>query len=157
MTQTSAPFGGKQPSVLLIEDNPGDVLLIKRAFNQCDDRILLRVVRNGTEAEKELRALDANSVWLRPDLILLDISLPAINGLELLRIAKEGKNIRRIPLVILTNSSSDGDLKTALGLHANTYLCKPQTFDELQVMVRRLVDYWFNTAYLIENPSPSVA
>ncbi|MGF1484066.1 MAG: response regulator [Opitutales bacterium] len=133
---------------MLVEDNPGDILLFKRAFNEFDERVEVRVFGSGPEAANEIRSFSKISPIHFPDLILLDISLPKVSGFDLLKELKASKLTRHIPVIMFTSSDAESDVQTALAMHANSYLLKPATFEEMLAIVFKLGEFWLQTAYL---------
>lgn len=128
--------------ILLIEDNPGDVRLVREALASFDS-VELVVAMNGQEGLKILQDR-AN----RPDLILLDLNLPGMDGRALLGRIKSDPELLRIPLVVLTSSNAPRDLQQAYALHANCYVVKPTDFSGFETIVRRLVEFWTEIALL---------
>ncbi|RMF85886.1 MAG: response regulator [Nitrospinota bacterium] len=141
-------------TILLVEDDPNDVLLIQRAFQRA--RILnpLQVVRNGDEAVAYLGGQEPYADRGRyplPILMLLDLKLPRGSGLEVLEWLQQQPGLRRLPVVVLTSSSESIDVNRAYDLGANSYLVKPVRFEDLLQMVRSLHFYW-----LILNTPPEI-
>lgn len=127
-----------EKTILLIEDNPDDIDLTLRAFkkNNIINRII--IARDGEEALEHL--FGANAV--KPALILLDLKLPKIDGLEVLRQIRENKTTKFYPVVVLTSSTEHNDLKTAYELGTNSYIKKPVNFEEFMDAVNKLGIYW---------------
>lgn len=139
--------GSKTVKVLLIEDNPGDVRLIMEAFkerNLCN----LSVVEDGEEAISFLHRQNLYENAPRPDIILLDINLPKKNGYEVLEEIKNEANLKTIPIIILTSSSSKRDIITCYALHANCYIIKPINVDDFINVVKFIEDFWFGIVEL---------
>jgi CheY-like chemotaxis protein len=113
--------------VLLVEDNPDDVIMIREAFEQSLTPIQLYVVSNGEQAIKFVRRTDTDA--LRPSLILLDLNLPIRNGLDVLAELKSDTEFLSIPIVVLTTSQAPNDIQQCYSLHANAYIIKPPDFD----------------------------
>jgi two-component system response regulator len=128
-------------TILLVEDNPDDEQLTLRALRTGYVANLVRVARDGAEAIKILFAQPDNSL---PDLVILDIQLPYLNGLEVLKQIRENPTTRYLPVVILTSSDEDRDIQTAFEYGANSYVKKPVDFNEFQESVRQLGVYWLN-------------
>jgi chemotaxis family two-component system response regulator Rcp1 len=128
--------------ILLAEDNPGDVRLTQEAFKE--GRILnqLHVVSDGMEALAFLRQEGEYKESPRPDLILLDLNMPRMNGRELLGVIKQDESLRRIPVVILTTSDAEEDIARSYDMHANCYVSKPVDFDRFIQVVRSIQDFW---------------
>lgn len=140
-------------TILLVEDNPDDVELTLRAFQQHRVHNQVIVARDGIEALDYLfgRGAYANrNTAVMPQLILLDLKLPKIDGLEVLRRIRAHKPTSLLPVVILTTSREEQDLVDGYTLGANSYICKPVDFDQFVDAVRQLGLYW-----LVLNEIPS--
>jgi chemotaxis family two-component system response regulator Rcp1 len=118
--------------VLLVEDSPGDVRLTKEAFREANRSINLHVACDGVEAMAFLRKQGPHAGAPRPDLILLDLNLPKMDGREVLAHIKEDQDLKTIPTVILTTSEAEADIVTSYQLQANCYLSKPVQLDEFE-------------------------
>ena len=132
--------------VLLVEDNPGDVVLTKQAFTKSTRVDKLHVVDDGAEALDFLYRRGNYADATRPDLILLDINLPRVNGHEFLAQVKQDADLRRIPIVVLTSSDRQADIDRAYDAHANGYLTKPASFQDLVSALDSLERFWFDVA-----------
>jgi CheY-like chemotaxis protein len=141
-------FNGTQREILLIEDNPGDVLLAEEAFEEAKLPIHLSVVRNGEDASAFLRREGRFASAPRPDLILLDLNLPRKDGRELLSEIKREPIFRRIPVIVLTTSNSEWDIARSYDLHANCYIIKPIGIDALVNVIRAINEFWFTVTVL---------
>jgi two-component system, chemotaxis family, response regulator Rcp1 len=133
---------GKPIEVLLVEDSPGDVRLTKDAFHETNLLVNINVVPDGVEAMRFLRKEGTYSDVPRPDLILLDLNLPKMDGREVLSQLKDDASLKLIPTVILTTSSADVDILRSYELQANCYLSKPAQLKEFEVLVRSINDFW---------------
>ena len=122
--------------VLLVEDNPDDVVMIREAFEQSLTPIQLYVVSNGEQAIKFVRRTDADAP--RPSLILLDLNLPIRNGLDVLAELKGDTAFLSIPIVVLTTSQAPGDIQQCYSLHANAYIIKPPDFDGYADLIKQV-------------------
>lgn len=122
--------------VLLVEDNPDDVIMIREAFEQSLTPIQLYVVSNGEQAIKFVRRTDTDA--LRPSLILLDLNLPIRNGLDVLAELKSDTEFLSIPIVVLTTSQSPNDIQQCYSLHANAYIIKPPDFDGYADVIKQV-------------------
>jgi CheY-like chemotaxis protein len=122
--------------VLLVEDNPDDVIMIREAFEQSLTPIQLYVVSNGEQAIKFVRRTDTDA--LRPSLILLDLNLPIRNGLDVLAELKSDTEFLSIPIVVLTTSQSPNDIRQCYSLHANAYIIKPPDFDGYADVIKQV-------------------
>ena len=136
--------------VLLVEDSPGDVRLTQEAFQQANRTIRLHVAVDGVEAMSFLRRDGRNKDAPRPDLILLDLNLPKMDGREVLALIKEDDNLKLIPTVILTMSTAETDIRRSYQLQANCYLNKPVQLDEFEKIVTSINDFWLNKVQLPE-------
>ena len=134
--------------VLLVEDSPGDVRLTREAFRDADDSIDLHVVSDGVEAMTFLRREGAHALAPRPDIILLDLNLPRMDGREVLAEVKKDDRLKTVPVVILTTSESDADITTAYQLHANCYLSKPVTLEAFEGLVQISSEFWLTRVKL---------
>jgi CheY-like chemotaxis protein len=130
--------------VLLVEDDPGDVVLIKEAFEYNKVHNSLHVVSDGVEALDFLYRRDGHEGAPRPDLVLLDLNLPRKDGREVLAEVKADRDLRTIPIVVLTTSEAEEDIVRSYDLHANAYVTKPVDFDRF-IEVVRLIDDFFVT------------
>ena len=122
--------------VLLVEDNPDDVIMIREAFEQSLTPIQLYVVSNGEQAIKFVRRTDTDA--LRPSLILLDLNLPIRNGLDVLAELKSDTEFLSIPIVVLTTSQAPNDIQQCYSLHANAYIIKPPDFDGYADVIKQV-------------------
>ncbi|WP_310566801.1 response regulator [Hydrogenophaga sp.] len=128
------------PPILLVEDNPMDLDLTLRAFNKKKFTNQVHVARDGEEALAFIPRWEAGETL--PAVILLDINLPKISGLEVLRQLKAHERFRRIPVVVLTSSREDKDLKTAYDLGVNSYIEKPVSFNKFMDVAEQIELYW---------------
>jgi two-component system, chemotaxis family, response regulator Rcp1 len=139
---------GMPIEVLLVEDSPGDVRLTREAFHDANSSIHLHVASDGKEAMSFLRREGAHAQAPRPDLILLDLNLPKMDGREVLAHIKEDADLKTIPTVILTTSEAESDIAKSYQLHANCYLTKPVQLDEFETLVKSIHDFWLTDAQL---------
>lgn len=128
--------------VLLVEDSPGDVRLTQEAFRDANMSIHLHVATDGVEAMAFLRKEGEYRKSPRPDMILLDLNLPRMDGREVLAHIKADADLRSIPTVILTTSDSEADIVKSYQLQANCYLSKPVQLDAFETLVRSINDFW---------------
>ena len=140
----STPENVEVIDVLLVEDDPGDVVLIQEAFADNKVRNRLHCVSDGVDALRFLRRQDEFADAPRPDLILLDLNLPRKDGREVLEEVKADTDLRTIPIVVLTTSEAEEDILRSYDLHANAYVTKPVDFDRF-IEVVRLIDDFFVT------------
>jgi chemotaxis family two-component system response regulator Rcp1 len=134
--------------VLLVEDSPGDVRLTQEAFRDANQSILLHVAADGVEAMAFLRREGPHVLAPRPDLILLDLNLPKMDGREVLAHIKEDDNLKTIPTVILTTSDAESDIVKSYQLQANCYLTKPVQLDAFEGLVKSINDFWLTKVKL---------
>ena len=139
---------GRVIQVLLIEDSPGDVRLTREAFRDTNMSVRLHVASDGVEAMAFLRQEGDHVDAPRPDLILLDLNLPKMDGREVLVHIKADDNLKTIPTVILTTSEEEADISTSYQLHANCYLNKPVQLEEFEALVKSINDFWLTKARL---------
>jgi two-component system, chemotaxis family, response regulator Rcp1 len=132
--------------VLLVEDSPGDIRLTQEAFRAANVDLNLHVAIDGVEALAFLRRQDAYADVPRPDLILLDLNLPRMDGSEVLARIKEDDDLKTIPTVVLATSQSEADVVKSLRLRANCYLAKPVQLDELESLIKSVNDFWLSDA-----------
>jgi CheY-like chemotaxis protein len=134
--------------LLIIEDNPGDVRLLEEAFEELNANVNIRVAKDGAEGIELLTGSgDGNNSW-RPDLILLDLNLPKISGHDVLAQIKNDPHTRWIPVIVLTSSRAESDVRRAYESHANAYLRKPSTLDGLMAAAQDVKNFWMETATL---------
>src|SRR5687768_10858367 len=151
MTENAAyPAAEVQPiEVLLVEDDPGDVQLTREAFEEHKVRNRLTVVVDGVDALAYLRRdPEVYPDAVRPDLILLDLNLPRVDGREVLQEIKADPELRRIPVVVLTTSQADEDIVRSYNLHANAYVTKPVDFEQFVHVVRQVDEFFFTVVRL---------
>ena len=139
---------GKSIEILLVEDNPGDVRLTQEAFREAKVRNKLHVVGDGVEAMAFLRREGKYADSPRPDLILLDLNMPKKDGREVLAEIKTEKDLRRIPVVILTISKAEEDIIKSYDLHANCYITKPVDLEQFIKVVKAVEDFWLTIVKL---------
>jgi len=134
--------------VLLVEDSPGDVRLMQEVFRVANSLVRLHVVNDGVEAMAFLRQWGEHANCPRPDLILLDLNLPKMGGLDVLAQIKEDAGLKTIPTVILTISDAEADIAKGYRLQANCYLRKPVQLEAFEMLVRSINDFWLTKAKL---------
>lgn len=135
-------------NILLVEDNPADVLLTAEALREGSVAHDLSVVNNGADAMHFLKHQGKFEDSPRPNLIFLDINLPKKNGFEVLAEIKGDPDIRSIPVIVLTTSSSRQDIQRAYSLHANCYIVKPIELDDFFRAIKNTEDFWGGVASL---------
>lgn len=140
----------QQIHILLVDDNEGDILLTREALDDAAFINKISIANDGVEAIRFLkerpRGEDA------PDLILLDINLPRMNGTEVLGIIKNDPDLKRIPVIMLTTSSAEKDILTSYNNHANCYITKPVDLDRFLDVVRMIEDFWLS---IVKLPKPA--
>jgi two-component system, chemotaxis family, response regulator Rcp1 len=135
-------------NVLLVEDDPGDVLIAREAMAAGKLSTDLSVVTDGVEAIAYLRRQNGFADAARPDLILLDLNLPRMSGHEVLAEVKNDPELRRIPVVVLTTSQAHEDIVRSYDLHASVHVSKPVDFDEFAGVVKKIDEFFGNVAQL---------
>lgn len=136
----------KPIEILLVEDNPGDALLAKIAFENGKTPSNLHLAIDGVEAIDFLYKRGKFAGSVTPDLILLDLNLPRKDGIEVLNEIKAHDEFKVIPVIILTTSQAEQDIQAAYKLHANSFVNKPFGFDSFSEIVRSIEDFWFTIA-----------
>ena len=134
--------------VLLMEDDPGDVELIREALNDSKIPLDISHVPNGEEGMRYLHREGTYDAAKRPDFILLDLNMPRMNGWEVLEAIKKDTDLRTIPVIILTTSDAEKDVLSSYHLGANCYLKKPLGFDDFLNVVRGVEHFWLSLAEL---------
>jgi CheY-like chemotaxis protein len=134
--------------VLLVEDDPGDVLMIREAFDENKVRNELHVCSDGEDALLFLRQEAPHEDAPRPDLVLLDLNLPRRDGREVLAEIKADERLQTIPVVVLTTSEAEEDVLRSYALHANAYVTKPVDFDRFIDVVRQIDDFFVTVVKL---------
>jgi len=134
--------------VLLVEDDPGDVLMTREAFEENKVANRLAVVSDGVAAMAYLRREGEYADVPRPDLVLLDLNLPRMDGREVLAAMKSDADLRHIPVVVLTTSEAEEDVLRSYSLHANAYVTKPVDFSRFIEVVRQIDDFFVTVVRL---------
>jgi two-component system response regulator len=145
---TAAPTDRRRLGVLLVEDDPGDVLIAREALQAAKLDTRLDVVSDGVQAMEFLRRQGDYADRDRPDLILLDLNLPRMSGHEVLAEVKADPDLRRIPVVVLTTSTAVADVVKSYDLHANVYVAKPVDFNAFAQVVKKIDEFFGNVARL---------
>ena len=136
------------PSILIIEDNPGDVRLIKEALKESSINATLSIIHDGMEAARFLDGVKEEPSQSLPHLILLDLNLPRKSGFEILKHIKGDDTLKKIPVIVLSSSQNPDDIAKAYDLHANCYLTKPVDFEPFINIVKAVEYYWLHLAKL---------
>jgi CheY-like chemotaxis protein len=140
--------------VLLVDDDPGDVLMIEEALETIGSPRTVYVVNDGEEAVAFLRQTGDFSDAPRPDVVLLDLNMPRMDGRQVLAEIKADSTLRSIPIVVLTTSQSPADIMSSYSLHANAYVTKPLNLDDLTEVVHK-IDYFFARIAALPGQRPS--
>ncbi len=140
--------GSRYPNILLVEDNPADAELAMIGLRSGPDTSNIHVVRDGEEALDFLHRVGAFAGVPRPDIVLLDLNLPGLSGGELLNSIKADEDLRTIPVVVLTTSDSDQDVRFAYESHANAYMVKPVDFQQFRELLDGFKSYWLSMVCL---------
>jgi CheY-like chemotaxis protein len=148
MNLKAKPIEALPTSILLVEDSSGDVRLMQEALKEANRNIVLNVVFDGAEAMDFLRMHGAHAGASRPDLILLDLNLPKIDGRRVLALIKGDEGLKTIPTVVLTTSQSEADIAMSYQLQANCFLNKPVQLDEFYSLVASISDFWLSRVSL---------
>ncbi|MCU1432378.1 MAG: response regulator [Actinotalea sp.] len=138
----------KPIEVLLVEDDPGDVLMTREALEENKVANHLAVVSDGASAMAYLRKEGQHADAPTPDLVLLDLNLPRMDGREVLAAMKSDETLRRIPVVVLTTSEAEEDVLRSYSLHANAYVTKPVDFDRFIEVVRQIDEFFLTVVRL---------
>ena|SRR5437773_2120182 len=134
--------------ILLVEDNEGDIVLTLEAFKEMKVKNTVTVMKDGVEAIDFLKERSKADGQTMPDLILLDINMPKLNGIEVLEFIKKDEKFRKIPVVMLTTSSSQADIQACYDKYANCFITKPLDFGRFMDVVEQIEKFWFTTAQL---------
>lgn len=138
----------QEVKILLVEDSEGDIVLITQALKNAQVTNGITVVKDGEEALKYLRKEGAYNNVETPDLILLDINLPKIDGIEVLAEIKKDEILMSIPVVMLTTSESESDIVNSYHNHANCYIVKPVDFKKFIDVMQVIKDFWISIVKL---------
>jgi len=139
---------GKAIQLLLVEDNPGDVDLARDALEDGEVQVNLSVAVDGEDAMAFLRKTGKHTLAPRPDLILLDLNLPRKNGREVLAEIKADADLKRIPVVVLTTSQAQEDVRNSYDCHANCYIVKPVDLRQFRRALQAMESFWFTIVRL---------
>ncbi|MFG2054719.1 response regulator [Micromonospora sp. NPDC048930] len=138
-------MGPRTPSpvrILVVDDDPGDVLMIEEALEDSDVEKVIDVVNDGQEAMEFLRREGRHTEAKRPDVILLDLNMPRMDGRQVLGEVKQDEDLRTIPIVVLTTSNADTDIVGSYTLQANAYVTKPIDLDDFNDVVHRIDEFF---------------
>ena len=142
------PSIDKTMEILLVEDNPADVELTIEAFKARESKSNISVVTDGQMAINYLQKNAGFEEAITPDLVLLDLNLPKLNGREVLNFIKNSADLNQIPVIILTTSESHQDIRISYELHANCYITKPVDFNKFLAITDSIENFWFKTVKL---------
>jgi two-component system, chemotaxis family, response regulator Rcp1 len=148
---------GRPIELLLVEDNYGDVLLTREACAEANTPINLSVAEDGEDALRRLRREGSHAAHPLPDLVLLDLNLPRMDGREVLETIKSDPQLQRIPVIVLTSSAAEIDVLRSYDLKANSYIVKPVEFDRLQGVIASIERFWFAVAALPSTFAPGAS
>jgi chemotaxis family two-component system response regulator Rcp1 len=137
--------------IMLIEDNQGDVMMFKRALNAVESKSRLAVYEDGNKAMEYLLKLGTDLKSIRPELVVLDLKLPGKNGLELLKFLKNDDSLKRIPVIVMTDSDSAKDISDAYNLFANCFIVKPLDSEVFMKYVEYIDNFWSAVVKLPKN------
>lgn len=140
----------KPAHILLVEDNEGDIILTLDAFEESKIKTDISVVKNGQEALDFLYKRGEYSQMKRPDLILLDINIPIYNGHEVLKQIKSEDSLKKIPVIMLTTSSSQKDINLAYENYTNSYVKKPLDMEEFLQAILKIEEFWLQLSKLAD-------
>jgi two-component system, chemotaxis family, response regulator Rcp1 len=138
----------KISNVLLVEDSPGDIRLTQEAFREANPSVYLHVANDGVEAMIFLRNQGNHQHAPRPDMILLDLNMPRMDGRQVLAEIKKDDGLKTIPTVILTTSEAEVDVAKSYQLQANCYLTKPVQLEAFEELVKSINEFWLTTVKL---------
>ena len=139
--------------ILLVEDNEGDILLTLEAFKEMKVKSSVAVVKDGVEAIEFLKRQGQYADSTMPHLILLDINMPKLNGIEVLDFIKKEARLKKIPVIMLTTSSSESDISECYEKSANCFITKPLDFGKFLNVVQAIESFWFTVAQLPKTTS----
>lgn len=140
-------------NVLLVEDNKADAVFIQEAFKLCKSEVQVQVAQDGDDALNYLYRRNGYGKAPAPDLILLDLNLPRVDGIEVLKEIKQHPSLKQIPVIILTSSSAEQDIKRGYENYANGYVIKPVGLEKMKNALATIEDFWFRLAKL---PPPAL-
>lgn len=146
MTTMDRPF-----EILLVEDNPGDVIMTRRAFRRAQTPVNLSVTSDGVQAMDFLWRRGEYAGAPRPDIILLDLNMPKKDGREVLAEIKADVGLKLIPVIVLTTSDAEQDVRTCYELHANCYVTKQIDLDDFMSVMQNFENFWLNDVRLPSN------
>jgi len=149
MSQSLVDYGCPA-QILLVDDNRSDAELAKLGFDQVSMTVQLHHVLNGVECMAFLRKQGQYADAPTPDLVLLDLNMPCMNGFEVLEELQRDKGLQCFPVVVMTTSDLEQDIARAYQLGCQSYIVKPMSFDSFASLLQTLADYWFSVVVLPE-------
>jgi CheY-like chemotaxis protein len=144
----AVPNAARRLVVLVVDDDPGDVLLIRDALEAAGRAQAVHVAVDGREAVSFLRRTGVHAAAPRPDVVLLDLNMPGMNGWQVLADIKPDPKLSGIPILVLSTSRDPGDIEAAYALYANAYVPKPNDFDDFTAAVLRIDEFFTQVAAL---------
>lgn len=147
---------GRQWEILLVEDNPADIRLTQEALRELNVHHRLQVAEDGIAAIRYLVQVFADKLGVRPDIILLDLNLPLMSGLEVLEVIKSDDHMKSIPVIVMSSSAAAHDVAEAYRLNANCYTQKPLEIDQYFNVMNNIRRFWMETALLPANAASQV-
>jgi CheY-like chemotaxis protein len=138
--------------IVIVEDNPADAKIVRMALSRRDPDLEMIVLEDGARAISYFSSDENGGDSSICDLILLDLNLPCVDGFEVLEFLKASAKLKKIPVVVLSGSSSQQDITRSYELGANTYISKPTGIEDVFEMARQLVTYWFDVAQVAHGP-----
>ncbi len=139
---------GVTPRVLIVDDNPDDVELTRIAFEEAGVVLDLDITEDGSDALDYLWKVEPKGTNPRPDLILLDLNLPKVDGRDVLKVVKEEEALALIPIIVLSTSTDSEDIRYAYRHHAASFIVKPIVFEHFVETMKALADFWFTASRL---------
>lgn len=139
---------GREPHVLMVEDNEDHAFLTTEAFTESGHAVRLHHVETGEKCMAFLRGHAPYGPSPRPDLVLLDIHMPRMNGYEVMQAMMDDPALRSIPVIVMSTSAALEDVNRMYALGCNAYVVKPRDFEALATAIRKLSDHWFDTVLL---------
>ena len=149
----SIPAAGREAIVLLVEDNEDHAFLTRESFNEAKLKVDLHHVDNGEKCMAFLRRLPPYENAPRPDILLLDIHMPRMDGYEVMEAIAKDESLKMMPVIVLTTSADIIDVNRMYGLRCNSFIKKPVDFDGFTKAMREIAGYWFNLVVLPEPPN----
>lgn len=135
-------------NILVIEDNAGDILILEEVLEELGYSIQMQVIHDGEEALRYLHREGSFAEAAKPDIILLDMNLPRVNGFDLLENIKTDDDLKRIPIIILSTSKADTDINRSYDLHANCFVTKSGDLEEYMDNIKNIMSFWLSTVQL---------